>query len=70
MSNDENKWKKTTENPSLEGTDVGKLLENLKQLQVHYEKELQGSLGNLAFLEQAMGKLTAQKRRRKADPNG
>jgi hypothetical protein len=70
MSNENNKWRKTPEAPNLEGTDVGKLVENLKTLQAHYEGDLQEQLGNLAFLEQAIGKLVAQKRRRKADPNG
>lgn len=70
MSED-SKWKKTPEEaPNLKGTEVGQLLENLKKLQSHYEGDLQTQLAHLAFLEQAMGKLVAQKRRRKADPNG
>lgn len=65
------KWKPTSEEaPNLEGTELNKLLEGLKQLQEHYEGELGQHLGNLAFLEQALGKLEAQKKRRKADPNG
>ena len=70
MSNDQSSWKKTPETPNLEGTEIGKLLENLKKLQAHYEGELKADLDNLAFLEQAMGKLKAQKSRRKVDPNG
>ena len=71
MSNENSKWKQTPEEaPNLEGTEVGKLLENLKKLQGHYEGDLQTQLANLAFLEQAMSRLVAQKRKRKADPNG
>jgi hypothetical protein len=69
MSN-ENKWKKTPENPNLNGTEVGKLLENLKTLQAHYEGKLQEDLGNLAVLEQALAKWELQKKKRKVDPNG
>jgi hypothetical protein len=67
----QNKWTKTTERaPNFEGTEVGKLLENLKKLQSHYEGDLQKDLGHLAVLQQALGKLEAQKRNRKVDPNG
>ena len=65
------KWTKTTnQTPNFKGTEIGSLLEKLKQLQSHYEGELQKDLGHLAFLEQALGKLEAQKRNRKVDPNG
>jgi len=71
MSKDKNKWKKTTnQTPNFEGTDIGRLLENLKQLQSQYEGDLQKDLGNLAFLQQALGKLETQKKNRKVDPNG
>lgn len=69
MSN-ENKWKRTPEDPNISGTEVGKLLENLRTLQVHYEGKLQEDLGNLAVLEQALAKWELQKRKRKVDPNG
>jgi hypothetical protein len=69
MSN-ENKWTRTPEEPNLNGTEVGKLLDNLKTLQAHYEGKLQGDLGNLAVLEQALAKWELQKRNRKVDPNG
>ena len=69
MSN-ENKWTRTPEEPNLNGTEVGKLLDNLKTLQAHYEGKLQEDLGNLAVLEQALAKWELQKRNRKVDPNG
>lgn len=69
MSN-ENKWRKTPENPNIDNTEAGKLLENLRILQAHYEGKLQEDLGNLASLQQALAKWELQKRKRKVDPNG
>ena len=68
MSND--KWQKIPQDPNLNGTEVGKLLENLRMLQAHYEGKLQEDLGNLTVLEQALAKWELQKKNRKADPNG
>ena len=70
MSNENSKWKKTPEEPNLNGTEIGKLLENLRTLQAHYEGKLQEDLGNLAVLEQALAKWELQKKKRKVDPNG
>jgi len=70
MSNENSKWKKTPSEPNLNGTEVGKLLSNLKTLQAHYEGQLQGDLAHLAALEQALAKWELQKRNRKVDPNG
>jgi hypothetical protein len=68
---DENKWQKTPESPpNLEGTDIGKVLDGLKQLQSHYESQLQENLGHLAALEQGIAKWELQKKKRKVDPNG
>lgn len=64
------KWRKTPEQPNLDGTEVGKLLKNLRTLQAHYEGKLQEDLGNIAVLEQALAKWELQKRKRKVDPNG
>lgn len=64
------KWKKTPEAPNLEGTEVGKLLENLRTLQAHYEGLLQEDLANLAVLQQGIAKWELQKKKRKVDPNG
>ncbi len=69
MSN-ENKWRKTPRQPNLEGTEIGKLLDGLQQLQAHYEGELQKDLANLAVLQQALSKWEMQKKTRKVDPNG
>jgi hypothetical protein len=71
MSNENSKWRKTPDQaPNLEGTEVGKILENLRTLQAHYEGKLQEDLGNLAVLEQALAKWELQKKKRKVDPNG
>ena len=65
------KWRKVSDNkPNLEGTEIGKVLEGLKQLQSHYEGNLQKDLANLAVLQQALSKWELQKKTRKADTNG
>ena len=64
------KWRKTPEEPNLEGTVLGELLEGLKKLQDHYEGELEQEVGNLAVLQQGLAKSELQKKRRKVDPHG
>ena len=73
MSNEQNqnKWRVVPEtDPNFEGTELGKLLKGLMQLQSHYETELQKDLESLAVLEQGLSKWELQKKKRKVDPNG
>lgn len=71
MSDEENRWRVIPEeNPNLEGTEIGKVLEGLKQLQNHYQSKLNEDIGNLALLQQALAKWELQKKKRKVDPNG
>ena len=73
MSNDQNqnRWRTVPdENPNLEGTEIGKMLEGLKQLQAHYESKLSEDMANISLLQQAIAKWELQKKNRKVDPNG
>tara|TARA_B100001287_G_C22646768_1_gene513137 strand:+ start:129 stop:350 length:222 start_codon:yes stop_codon:yes gene_type:complete len=73
MSNEQeqNRWRVVPESePNFEGTDIGKMLEGLKNIQAHYEGELQKDLETLSVLQQGIAKWELQKKKRKVDPNG
>ena len=71
MSNDQGKWKETTnQEPNFDNTDVGKILDGLQQLHAHYDSELKKSMNQLQYLQQALVKLETQKKTRKTDSNG
>ena len=73
MSNEQNqnRWREVPNaDPNFEGTELGKMLEGLKQLQAHYEGNLQKDLESLAVLQQGLAKWELKKKKRKVDPNG